>query len=134
MGYVRKRYSACGWLYDYGRKDAYGKPRMLHEEQALEVLTPKPFAEKPVEAGEDLPLQELCNCKYFSVYRREVQNGCVLLGSEASFTALMVLEGSGTVQVGDTQLDYKAADCFFVPAGEEKISITGQGSLLQVQV
>lgn len=121
-------------LYDYGRKDAYGKPRMLHEKQALEVLTPEPFAHKAAQRQEGQPLQELCNCKYFSVYRREVQGESVLLGSEASFTALMFLEGSGTVQVGDTQLNYKEADCFFVPAGEEKIIITGQGSVLQVQV
>ncbi|MCI6739598.1 MAG: hypothetical protein MR579_02515 [Bacteroidales bacterium] len=122
-------------LYDYGRLDAFGQPRRLHEKQALEVLVPGPMEIQPVLPGpEGEGVQEVCNCKYFAVTRREIPGRCSFLGSEASFTAILFLEGSGTIQAGKTRLEYRPADCFFLPAGDCRVEIEGSGSLLQVQV
>lgn len=121
-------------LYDYGRTDKYGVPRALHLEQALEVMdtAQAPKLLDPQEDADGAAL--LCDCKYFSVIRHRVRDGLTLVGDEASFTALMFLEGRGRVMAGEIALDWNAADCFFVPAARRPIRIEGEGVLLQVRL
>ena len=121
-------------LYDYGRKDRYGQLRQLHLEKALDVLdtTARPQILEARENEEGRA--RLCACKYFSVERQRVCGKTALAGDDASFTALMFLEGHGTVQAEDTTLPWKSADCFFVPAGRRPILLEGEGTLLVVRL
>ena len=121
-------------LYDYGRKDRYGQLRQLHLDKALDVLdtTARPQILEAQENEEGRA--RLCACKYFSVERQRVCRKTALAGDDASFTALMFLEGRGTVQAEDTTLSWKSADCFFVPAGRRPILLEGEGTLLVVRL
>lgn len=121
-------------LYDYGRKDRYGQLRQLHLDKALDVLdtTARPQILEAQENEEGRA--RLCACKYFSVERQRVCGKTALAGDDASFTALMFLEGRGTVQAEDTTLSWKSADCFFVPAGRRPILLEGEGTLLVVRL
>ena len=63
------------------------------------------------------------------------QNALQLAGQDSSFTALVFLQGQGTLQAGeDTPQPYRAGDTFFLPAGNVKLTITGTAELLRVMV
>jgi mannose-1-phosphate guanylyltransferase/mannose-6-phosphate isomerase len=112
-------------LYDYQRRDKYGELRELHVDKAMEVVD---FHRK------DLMAAGAMECKYFSVEKWEIRKEQSFALDDSSFRAFVILNGSGTVQVGEEVLSYKAADCFFVPAGKKTVVFTGSGELLKVQV
>lgn len=135
-------------LFDYGRKDKYGQTRELHIDKALDVLD----CSKMVDGGEEedylgeiaitsqVESQKGCReqllgeCKYFSVMKHSVLDKAILFTDESSFRSIVILEGEGRIVAGDNELDFKAADCFFVPAGKKKIEISGECILLSVQI
>lgn len=112
-------------LYDYQRRDKYGELRELHVDKALDVIN---FHKKDMEASRTM------ECKYFSVEKWSVSGEQTFALDDSSFRAFVVLAGEGTVQSGGEELDYKAADCFFVPAGKKTVTFRGAGELLKVQV
>lgn len=112
-------------LYDYQRRDKYGELRALHVDKAMEVVN---FHKK------DMAAAKAMECKYFSVERCDIKDVCSFVLDESSFRAFMVLDGSGSVQAGQDELPYRAADCFFVPAGKKTVTFTGNGTVLKVQV
>lgn len=112
-------------LYDYQRRDKYGELRELHVDKAMEVVN---FGRKDMEATNTM------ECKYFSVEKWELSKETTFILDDSSFRAFVILEGEGTVEVGAEALAYRAADCFFVPAGKKKVVFRGNGTLLKVQV
>ena len=89
-------------LYDYGRLQN-GKPRPLHLQQSLDVMTvpaqeaaeqPQPVAVTPQRGT--AALTRLEKCDYFSVYKLEL-DGTLTLPGPASFAAVTVLDGAGAV-------------------------------------
>lgn len=112
-------------LYDYQRRDKYGELRELHVDKALDVID---FRKKDMEAARTM------ECKYFSVERWPINGEQAFVLDDSSFRAFVVLEGEGTVQSGGENLEYKAADCFFVPAGKKTVTFQGNGTVLKVQV
>ena len=94
-------------FYDYGRLEG-GKPRTLHIEQSLAV-TAAPFvpsvAEPAVFAQGDATVTHLVSCRYYSVYRAEL-NGTAVWNWNQPFVNISILSGTGTlngmpVQKGD---------------------------------
>lgn len=123
-------------LYDYGRRDKTGALRPLHLEKALDVLNLEPGLPEKGNARRETGEEILCQCKYFTVERMQDQNGLLqLVGQEASFTALVFLQGSGRLQANDGEAQpYRAGDTFFVPAGNTRLTVTGRAVLLRVMV
>lgn len=123
-------------LYDYGRRDKNGALRTLHIEKALNVLNLSPGLPEKGSAEPENGGEILCQCKYFTVERLHTkQNALQLAGQDSSFTALVFLQGQGTLQAGeDTPQPYRAGDTFFLPAGNVKLTITGTAELLRVMV
>ncbi len=123
-------------LYDYGRRDKNGALRPLHLEKALDVLNlvpglPEKGSARPENGGEIL-----CQCKYFTVEKLCAEHEKLqLAGQDSSFTALVFLQGQGTLQADEAPAQpYKPGDTFFVPAGSTKLTITGAAELLRVMV
>lgn len=112
-------------LYDYQRRDKYGELRELHVDKAMEVAD---FHKKNMEAANTM------ECKYFSVEKCVLEEEKAFILDDSSFRAFVVLEGSGTVWAGEEKIPYKAADCFFVPAGKKTVVFCGNGVVLKVQV
>lgn len=122
-------------LYDYQRRDKNGALRPLHLEKALDVMSLAPAIDETPHPTEDGRGEVLCRCKYFTVERYAVDGELTLLGDDSSFTALVILEGEGTLGCeGQASLAYKAADTFFIPAGKTKMTVAGGGTLLRVNV
>lgn len=112
-------------LYDYQRRDKYGELRELHVDKAMEVVN---FRKKNMEAAKTM------ECKYFSVEKCVLSEEHTFVLDDSSFRAFVILEGTGTVQTGEEELPYRAADCFFVPAGKRTVVFRGSGEILKVQV
>ncbi len=110
-------------VYDYGRRDAQGNTRPLHVEKALEVsdLTRAADATEPtqviVEGG---VFSQVSTCSYFTVTELKA-DGTVTIGTPDTFTAVLVLEGEGTID-GEPFGRY---DTFFLPADAGEVEMKG---------
>lgn len=116
-------------LYDYNRRDKWGKLRELHVDKALNVANLKRSAppRQPIRTLNYRPgcAQELlCRCKYFQVERlllnTERQRKLVQLrADELSFRVLLCIRGCGSVSSAGETENFFRGDCLFVPSGTE---------------
>ncbi len=125
-------------LYDYGRRGKDGKKRELHVDKALDVLdmhavTPKTFERCDAVMGADFVKSVIGECKYFSVTRYFVDGECDLPYSEASFYAIVILEGEGTLSDEKNCYPCRAGDTFFA-AAKDRVTIKGKAVLLVTNV
>jgi len=107
-------------VYDYGRVDAYGKPRELHIAKALEVIdfggqqggmtTPLPIPKE--NASKSL----LAASPYFAAERWEFLATFSSNSSEHFFELLIVLAGKGYIHWRGSPLLYEQGQCWFMPA------------------
>ena len=86
-------------LYDYGRLQN-GKPRELHIDKSLDVITvPAKSAEESVESVSGLlvnALNQIYTCEKYTVFKIDV-NGSAAFEQSYPFLAASVLEGEGSV-------------------------------------
>lgn len=136
---VQQNSNATYRLYDYGRRDRYGELRELHIEKALDVIQKTRTIIKPT-ITEDEILTEgyttklLGECKYFSCMKYHVKTFVRIVGDESSFYSIMILSGSGELQVENTRQSFKPGESFFVPAGKKNVQVTGYCEFLLTQV
>ena len=84
-------------VYDYNRLGADGNPRPLHIKKAAEVSMLKP-SPKYIRPDKDT----LASCKYF-----------------------IVLDGQGSLTLGDTVIELNKGDSIFIPAQKGKCTLDG---------
>lgn len=108
-------------VYDYNRRDAFGKARELHIEKALDVLR---FGEQqggktqPVRIERDgLTENYLAACPYFATEKWDFQTPAAMASSREHFDLLVFLEGGGRIESADGTADYDRAQLWIVPAG-----------------
>ncbi|MGN0298360.1 MAG: mannose-6-phosphate isomerase, class I [Lachnospiraceae bacterium] len=110
-------------LYDYDRL-SNGKPRELHIEQSINVITvPAASVENCITSTVDFPkneLNELYSCKYYQVFKLEM-SGEVKLEQKYPFLAMSVCEGNGTVN----GCEIKKGDHFILLHDVDKIELAG---------
>lgn len=110
-------------IYDYQRKDAQGKERALHVDQALAVTN---FGPAPVHDFK----HHLGLCSYFCVDKLTldgtIAKSVELYADHTSFVSILVLSGSGIISDGTTSFAYKAGESYFVPAATGTFSISGE--------
>lgn len=115
-------------VYDYDRLSC-GKPRQLHVEQSIDVITvPAKSAEDSVFSAAELPenrMNELYRCSYYRVSKLKVK-GRFVLEPDAPFLLATVLQGEGTVN----SRPVKKGDHFLVPGGVSKLEFTGELELI----
>lgn len=102
-------------LYDYDRRDKYGNPRELHLEKALDVLN---FNRYELVEGN-------VSCKYFEVEFIDVDKEKTITISDDRFISLICIEGEGTIEIDDFNLNVKAGDSIFVPAQKGMLRMIG---------
>ena len=107
-------------IYDYGRVDSHGKPRELHVQKALEVISFDPSKGARVtsfslpEAGVDRSL--LAACPYFATERIEFAGRYKFHPGPEHFELVVILEGRGNLAWPSTAARYNAGECWFIPA------------------
>lgn len=119
-------------LYDYGRKDKYGKERELHLDKALDVVNTNK-TKVPVQCKrerhvyETYETEELGKCKYFESVKYLVHGYVSINVDSTSFVSMIVLEGDGTVCGKDekSKKDFASGDSFFIPADFGSFEVRG---------
>lgn len=101
-------------VYDYDRRGKDGKPRELHVKKALDVMNYKKASEIKKPEG-----NLLAKCKYFTVYKHDIDGKKSFSATLDSFNSVIVLDGEGIVKEGGKQLEIKKGDSLFVPSGTE---------------
>ena len=104
-------------VFDYDRLGADGRPRTLHVPQALEVTRLAPM-QTDYDFGE-----HLVRCELFTVDRRYAPWTEVC--DEASFTSVLVTDGTGTLTADGETVPCRKGDSLFLPAGSGAFSLTG---------
>lgn len=125
-------------LYDYGRKDKFGRERELHLDKALDVIDYKQYVPQSLLnegiVTENYEKRLITECKYFTCQEYIVKSELLLKQETTSFTALICLEGKGEIKGDERGETFRAGDSFFVPAGEKQLMIKGQCKLIVVRV
>ena len=115
-------------LYDYGRLQN-GKPRELHIDKSLDVITvPAKSARDSVESICNLPenqLNRIYACEKYTVFKLDV-NGNAAFEQSYPFLAASVLEGTGQVDGKEVH----KGDHFMIPFEYGNVEMEGNMSLI----
>ncbi len=134
---VQQTSDATFRLFDWNRRDAEGRSRTLHIEQALACIDYRQGPVKPV-AARDYPQgmpatmaepvwQRLVQCRYFTLeYVRQCE-AFELPGG--SMRVVLVLHGQGWVSGATAQLPVQAGVTVLLPAGMTKATVVPDGPL-----
>ena len=120
---------------DYGRLGADGKPRALHKEKALDVISREPTPLKrdiKETVTASTKEKQLADCKYFNVKVIDL-SGQIELCQKDSFVSLLMLEGEAVLEYTDGCINLKKADSVFIPAGID-IIVKGKAKILVSRV
>jgi mannose-6-phosphate isomerase len=127
-------------VYDYGRVDARGKPRELHIEKALEVMTYDPTLGSKVSTQrkyltDKIAFEHLVSSPYFDTDRWEIDSTFdVRRALRTAFSLWIFLSGTGDVNwvvdqkreqpsVYSGSFQYQKGECWFMPAGVASFTI-----------
>ena len=130
-------------VYDYNRRDAYGKLREMHIAKALDVMDFGPY--KKGEYGFEKPkiqkmpdavfvTQLLCQCKYFQCVKYTVHDKALIYMDDASFVSLIFLSGNGKISCGKEELSIKAGDSIFVSSGRKVVHVFGECEFIETKI
>ncbi len=133
--------SVCTYrLYDYDRRDKYGNARELHLEKALAVMDYSAYSVQRFDAEtierEAYLARVLCRCKYFETMSFRLHGSCPLDMDANSFGSVLCVSGSGILRCKnpESELELRAGDSVFVPAGEKKLLLEGSGEFIVTHV
>ena len=114
-------------LYDYGRLQD-GKPRELHLEKSIDVITCPHHEQSTDYHTEDkgnLTVTTLVSCPFYTVKKMELQ-GEAACAMDGTYQLFSVIDGEGTLD--GTPL--KKGDHFILPAGYGDYTLTGRMQLM----
>ncbi len=125
-------------LYDWGRVDAQGRPRMLHVAEALQnlrvdVSAAEIRAARPAERRADGPTQApRVGGGYFTLTERWIEPGRARGLADGELAVWVVLEGGGRL---DEAAGFRLGDVVVLPArGAREVEVTRLAHVLEVQI
>lgn len=126
-------------VYDYHRKDADGNLRDLHVDKALDVSNLSPLnsefkAEGELVEKESYSKQLLASSSHFVTRKIQVDGSFNYNVSEESFEAIIVVEGSLTIDGKEKKLTLNKGASAFIDAGSQGIEISGEATYLSIGV
>lgn len=119
-------------VYDYKRKDKDGNERELHIDKAIEVSNLVPNKNYEFDNTNDINpnLKRLAKSDYFDVLKGSVDEKEEFNISEVSFQSVIILDGKGSIKLGDEELEFIKGDSFFIPAQNGKYTIKGNAEYI----
>ncbi len=126
-------------LYDYDRRDKQGNARELHMDKAMDVVDTTKFEVNTQGVGEAIQYDRstqrlLCECKYFEVKHYDIPEHEIIMVDDSSFKAIVVLKGECEIRCGESEIDAKAGETFFVAAGRKRVHVTGKCELIVTNI
>lgn len=119
-------------VYDYDRLGQDGKPRELHLNKALEVITVPHTATKVEPAVAQTlggNITTFVEEDYFTVYKWDIKNS-LSLTQEAYFTLASVISGEGEIISEGTEYSIRSGDHFIIPNQMQSFTIRGNVQLI----
>lgn len=113
-------------VYDFGRKDAHGKPRELHIQEARDTIDYQVWPEYRSSYDSTKPISQLINCPHFIVHRVVVQVASQVDFKTDSFVVVMCLWGEANIN----GVHIHQGETILVPACENVLYIFGNASFL----
>ena len=113
-------------VYDFGRKDAHGKPRELHIQEARDAIDYQVWPEYRSSYDITKPISQLINCPHFIVHRVVVQVASQVDFKTDSFVVVMCLWGEANIN----GVHIHQGETILVPACENVLYIFGNASFL----
>lgn len=113
-------------VYDFGRKDAHGKPRELHIQEARDAIDYQVWPEYRSSYDSTKPISQLINCPHFIVHRVVVQVASQVDFKNDSFVVVMCLWGEANIN----GVHIHQGETILVPACENVLYIFGNASFL----
>jgi len=114
-------------LYDYGRLQN-GKPRELHLEKSIDVIT-CPHRDAATgnltETIQDARIETLVSCMHYTVKKIKL-DGSAAMTMAGSFQLFSIIDGEGTVD----GRKIKKGDHFMLPAGYDRYRIKGKMEII----
>jgi len=117
-------------VYDFGRKDAHGKPRELHIEQAKDAIDYQVWPEYRTSYDSTQPTSQLINCPYFVVHRVVVQVAQQIDFHCDSFVVVVCLWGEANIN----GVKVRQGETLLVPASENVLYIFGNATFLTAHI
>lgn len=117
-------------VYDFGRKDAHGKPRELHTELAKDAIDYQVWPEYRTSYDSTLPTSQLINCPYFVVHRVVVQVAQQIDFNCDSFVVVVCLWGEANIN----GVKVRQGETLLVPASENVLYIFGNATFLTAHI
>ena len=121
-------------IYDFNRRDANGKTRELHVEQALEAInyevvdTVRSYDKKANRSN------SVVDCLYFTTNYLPLDGSVEIVKSGASFTVYMCVEGTFEIIYDGQHYQYQKGDTVLVPAVVKSFTISGKASILEIYI
>ena len=118
-------------VYDWGRVGKDGKPRQLHIEKAIDVVTVgnKPEIKETANWGNGE--RNMISSIYFKADKITVNGEFKDLSSPESFYAMNVVRGEGILRTNDKEYNLKLGDSFIIPACIGEYTILGKIELIK---
>ncbi len=123
-------------LYDYNRPGLDGKPRVLHVEDSLNVIT-YDFSEARHIPTLDMKVNKwikLVESPYFLTEKGTIEGSMVVHTSEDSCDIIIVVEGAGSIAWANGEVSARAGDCFVIPANLGEYEMTGNLTVLRSRI
>jgi mannose-6-phosphate isomerase len=120
-------------LYDYNRPGLDGKPRELHIEDSLNVISYDGSGASygTTELASDNAWLQIAASPYFTVEKGRVGGEWKLSTNADSFQILIACDGAGTIRWDGGETAIKPGDCFLLPANLGAYSLTGSLTALR---
>ncbi len=113
-------------VYDFGRKDAHGKPRELHIQEARDAIDYRVWPEYRSSYDSTKPISQLVNCPHFVVHRVVVQVASQVDFHCDSFVVVVCLWGEANIN----GINIRKGETILVPASENVLYIFGNATFL----
>ncbi|GAB6931968.1 type I phosphomannose isomerase catalytic subunit [Calditerricola satsumensis] len=120
-------------LYDYDRRDASGRPRPLHVDKALDVVTVPacvPVVAPAVRHCPGATVTRYVRTRHFAVERWTVHGTAALDAVRTAFAALSLLDGACLVRWRGGELLLRKGDHALVPVLEGGAELVGRADVV----
>lgn len=106
-------------MYDYNRCGTDGKPRELHIDNAIRVMSKNsPDAtsdQTDIVSDDKIKYTNICSCEYFNVYTLDIKNSSYKITSKDNMNFILCIEGQGEIVYNGSKYRFEKGESYLLP-------------------
>lgn len=124
-------------VYDWNRVGLDGKPRQLHIDQAIDVISFENYTDEPIITGLDIQGEGYRRtiyacCDYFTTEKLDLQERYTDTFNGNRFEIFMCIDGNFQIHYGRNEVEnFIKGETALIPAGIGNFSIKGKGQVIR---